>query len=255
MISDNRLFPGTLLYCEGRNKPTFRGKLHAIGVAALCPYWIFIASSSIDSLQEMFAMGMFIMGTFLCWGCSALYHCMDWTVKQEILIQRLDHSGIFLCIGCSFTPIVILLCQQANALVLLLSMVVTWSIAMYGIWHSCCKQQGIILLCVLNIALTVPVCIYVSSLLTNFEKLYGVLSIASYSLGAVVFGKQIIDPIPHIFGYHELFHLLTLIATCFAYLMYLSMSGDVHTRCDAGPDIIRSSVNLLFGFDQFCNNL
>ena len=38
-----------------------------------------------------------------------------------------------------------------------------------------------------------------------------------YSVGAVIYARQRPDPAPKVFGYHELFHLLVIIAAALQY--------------------------------------
>jgi hemolysin III len=39
-----------------------------------------------------------------------------------------------------------------------------------------------------------------------------------YTVGAIVYVRRRPDPVPHVFGYHELFHVLTVAATACLYV-------------------------------------
>ena len=44
-----------------------------------------------------------------------------------------------------------------------------------------------------------------------------------YTVGAVVLGKRWPDPIPHVFGYHEVFHALVVAAVVCHYVLIASL--------------------------------
>jgi hypothetical protein len=86
---DDRLFPGSIMYCEGRPKPLFRGKLHAFAAIILCPLWSQVVYSHVDSWSEIIAICVFFFGLIFCWTTSALYHISSWSLQGEIFLQRL----------------------------------------------------------------------------------------------------------------------------------------------------------------------
>lgn len=254
MILNFRLFPNSILYCEGREKPYFRGKVHAFGAFILCPAWFIVSYNHLDTLYENIALAMFFIGTMLCWGCSALYHILQWTIHQEILIQRLDHAAIFVCISSSFIPILLLLNSKIHGLATFTILFLIISCSLYGIWRVFTKREGIMSVCVTNIALMVPSFPFLAKFLTNTEKLYGLVSIIMYSIGAIVFHHKIINIIPTIFGYHEIFHACTVIATFLVFLTYLSIIRDYDLRCHVTLEQsrIQNIASVIFGLSDVC---
>jgi predicted membrane channel-forming protein YqfA (hemolysin III family) len=114
-----------------------------------------------------------------------------------------DHCAIFLCIACSFSPLSILLFSTKIICILAPIVLLTWICAAYGMWHAFTKNDGIINICFLNIVVMAPSFPFVAIFMTNYEKILGMLAIVFISCGAIVFGTQVINPLPSIFGYHE----------------------------------------------------
>ena len=88
VIKDNRMFDEKL-YCEGREKPLFRGKLHGLAVLFLVPVYFSLIYSHLDAFREFLAVLVFFFGTLFCWTFSYMFHCGRWSVSGEIFIQRI----------------------------------------------------------------------------------------------------------------------------------------------------------------------
>lgn len=96
-MTDNRLFSNEILYSEGLDKPYLRGKIHAFGLLMMPVYLLF---SNMNLL-----LIVTIIGNTLCFGTSAAYHVLSWTVEQEIIMQKLDHICISLWCHLMMYPI------------------------------------------------------------------------------------------------------------------------------------------------------
>eukprot|EP01031_Cornospumella_fuschlensis_P052566 gene52566-64245_t len=94
--NDGRLFPNSHMYCEGRPKPLLRGVCHGMGVLILLPVLVSrLLSGPVDEHGERVALGVLAAGTMVCWGCSALFHLLPWSLRSEIYMQKLDHAAVF----------------------------------------------------------------------------------------------------------------------------------------------------------------
>ena len=51
---------------------------------------------------------LYVVGTATMFGVSALYHRVPWRPKAKALMQRFDHSAIFLAIAGGYTPVAVL---------------------------------------------------------------------------------------------------------------------------------------------------
>jgi hemolysin III len=152
-------------------------------------------------------------------GTSALYHRVTWpTPAARRWMRRLDHSMIFLLIAGTYTPFALLVLEGTLATVIL---VVVWAGALGGIllklvWIDAPKPLVATLYVLLGWVAVVA-----------FPDLVEGLGLAStalvaaggllYTAGAVVYALGRPDPVPSVFGYHEIFHALVIAAAALQY--------------------------------------
>jgi hemolysin III len=147
-----------------------------------------------------------------CFGFSALYHRPTWQPRARSWLARLDHAGIYLLIAGTYTPFGLLVLSRTWAVVVLS---IVWSGAFLAIllklfWPATPKKLSA------AIALALGwVAVVAFTQLLKLPAAALILLIGGgifYSVGAVVYARRRPDPLPGILGYHELFHLLTLLA-------------------------------------------
>jgi hemolysin III len=152
-------------------------------------------------------------------GVSALYHRVIWPPGPRRWIRRLDHAAIFLLIAGTYTPFGLLALDGAWRVVVL---AVVWSCALAAIllkvaWIDAPRW----------LAAVIAVClgwVGVVALPELHERTgLGVLTLLGlggvlYTAGALVYAWRRPDPIPTVFGYHEVFHVLVVAAAACQYL-------------------------------------
>jgi hemolysin III len=194
-------------------KPRLRGVSHE---------WAFFASLIAggtlvwlaDPGKARIAIAIYAVSLSALLGTSALYHRVDWKrPKVRRWMRRLDHSMIFVLIAGTVTPFLVLVAEGPFADALLIAV---WAGALAGIvveliWVDAPKwATAIVYLAVGWIgALAFP------EILSNAGLGAGALIAFGgvlYTIGAVVYARQRPDPRPEVFGYHEIFHLLVIIA-------------------------------------------
>lgn len=135
-----------------------------------------------------------------------------WTPQVRSWLARLDHAGIFLLIAGTYTPFGLLVMSAGWAASVLS---VVWSgaalaIALKVFWLRTPKWVS----SAIGLALGWVGVAAISQLVKI--DLGGVLLVVAggllYSAGAIVYAVRRPDPAPRVFGYHELFHVLTLAA-------------------------------------------
>jgi hemolysin III len=152
-----------------------------------------------------------------CFGFSALYHRPTWQPRARSWLARLDHAGIYLLIAGTYTPFGLLVLSHTWSVVVLS---IVWSGAALAIllklfWPSTSKK--------LSAAIALGLGWVAVVAFTQLLKLppvgLGLLLAGgiAYSVGAVVYARRRPDPLPQILGYHEIFHLLTLVAAACQY--------------------------------------
>ena len=170
-------------------------------------------------------MGLYVLGLAGLLGTSALYHRVTWRrPNARRWMRRLDHSMIFVLIAGTYTPIALLVLSQPLGSVVL---VVIWSGAVGGIVLSLLWPDA---------PRPVSAAIYISlgwvaiiAMPQLFDRLgaLGIALIAAggllYSVGAIVYARKRPDPVPTVFGYHEIFHVLVVAAAAlhFAVIAFL----------------------------------
>lgn len=192
-------------------KPTWRGWIHAgtfpftiaAGIVLIC-----LAQGA----PAKWASAVFMLTSMLLFGNSALYHRIDWKPKMKLLLKRIDHANIFLLIAGTYTPIAVLALPPAQGALLL---VIVWSGALLGIgfrvfWIGAPRWLYV----VLYLALGWAAVMYLADIF-NANAASMILVIVgglAYTLGAVAYGLKRPNPFPGKFGFHEIFHTLTVVA-------------------------------------------
>jgi hemolysin III len=199
-------------------KPRLRGVLHqwAFAVSLIAGTALMLEA---ESPRARLAIAVYALSVAALFGTSALYHRVDWrTVGARRWMRRLDHTMIFVLIAGSYTPFGLLVLHGALGVVIL---IVAWSAAIAGalfklVWIDAPGW----LIATLYIAIGWIAVIAMPELEARLG-IAGVLALALggvlYSVGAVIYARQRPDPVPTVFGYHELFHLLVVVAAALQY--------------------------------------
>lgn len=193
-------------------KPKLRGWLH-LGMFPAVLVSGLVLTALASSTRARIACGIFALTACLLFGVSALYHRGDWSPRMDGVLRRLDHANIFLIIAGTYTPLTMLLLPGAKGEWLLWSI---WAAAAAGIifrvfwvgaprwlYTPCYIAMGWAAVFFLpdfmrTGGITVLVLVIVGGLL--------------YSAGGVIYGIKRPNPSPRWFGFHEVFHSLTLAA-------------------------------------------
>jgi hemolysin III len=194
-----------------RPKPKLRGVFHEWGFYATLVLAAPLIASA-ESGRARVAAAIFAACVAGCFGASALYHRPTWSPRKRAWLARLDHAGVYLLIAGTYTPVALLVMSKGWSTPIL---AIVWGGAGAAIlfklfWVNSPKK----LAAAIGLALGwVGVVAFSQLLKVGAPGL--VLLLAGgllYTAGAVVYARRRPDPIPHIFGYHELFHVLTLAA-------------------------------------------
>lgn len=192
-------------------KPKFRGWIH-LGMFPVSIALGIILISLAPTTAGKVTSAIFALTSAMLFGCSALYHRRTWSPRVTFFLRRLDHSNIFLIIAGTYTPIAWSLLERDTAVRLLW---IVWAGALTGIalrmlWLNAPRW----LFVPLYIALGWVAVWY----LPTFWRVSGpgvVIALAigglSYTVGAVIYGTKWPNPSPKWFGFHEVFHALTVL--------------------------------------------
>jgi len=198
-------------------RPRLRGTLHQAGfIVALAVGVAFVASA--DG-RDVAPSAVFAASAVVMLGVSALYHRVTWSPRVRPWMRRADHAGIYLLIAGTYTPVGLLSMHGTLQRVVL---AVVWAGAALAILTKLCWVRSPKWLSAV-FGLTLG---WVGVLaLPQLERSAGPAAVAflgagglAYSAGAIVYARRKPDLFPTVFGYHELFHALTLVALACQYI-------------------------------------
>jgi hemolysin III len=199
-------------------KPRLRGVFHEIGfyvAAAIGAVMVVTAEPG----RARTAGAIFAGCVAVCFGASAVYHRPTWRPRARAWLARLDHAGVYLLIAGSYAPFGLIVMSKGWAIPVL---AVVWGGALVAIvfklfWVRAPKWLsaafGLMLGWVGVAAFPQLLRLPIAAILLVTAT--GIL----YTAGAVIYARRRPDPYPHVFGYHELFHVLTVAAAACEYVV------------------------------------
>jgi hemolysin III len=212
----------TTAHPEVRVKPRLRGVFHQYA------FFVSLASGTLLILlaatpRATLAAALYAASVSALFGVSALYHRITWNGPARRRLRRLDHAMIFLLIAGTYTPVGLLVLKGTLATVVL---AVVWGGAVAGIvlelaWTTAPRWLG----GTVYLALGWVAVVAMPQLFARLGVAGGLLLVAGglvYSAGAAVYALRRPDPVPAVFGYHEVFHLL-VIAGVAAHFLAISL--------------------------------
>jgi hemolysin III len=192
-------------------RPQWRGRVHLVATIAALPATLLLMLAARSAMSRV-AVGVFaasLIGTF---SVSAAYHRVARTPAGVKWFRRADHSMIFVLIAGTYTPICLLALPGGWGI----SMLVTvWVVALAGAAYKMARlgsgPDGSWLYIVLGWAAV----IISPALISNLDGPQLALMATGgliYTLGALGFSRRWPDIVPHRFGYHEVWHSMTVAA-------------------------------------------
>ena len=199
-------------------KPHLRGVLHQVAFAiSLVTGTVLICLA--QGARERVGVSLYAASVALLFGTSAAYHRGRWSPAWRARMERLDHSMIFVLIAGSYTPFVLELLDGALRWVFF---GLIWGGAIVGIltkqlaWHAPRWFSVALYLALGWVAVAImPQVLHQGGVaVLVLVAVGGIL----YTVGAVVYALKRPDPWPVWFGFHEVFHALTIAAFTVQYV-------------------------------------
>ena len=194
-------------------KPRLRGWIHA-GMFPVATVASIVLVALAPTTATTVAAAVFGAAAMLLFGTSAVYHRGTWSPRVSGVLRRMDHTNIFLVIAGTYTPLAVALLPPATARTLL---VIVWAGALAGMlarifWLGAPRWAY------------VPVYVALGWVAVWFLPDFWrspsggpavvwlvIVGGLAYTLGAVVYGIKKPNPSPRWFGFHEIFHVLTVV--------------------------------------------
>jgi hemolysin III len=195
------------------HRPTWRGGVHVIGLVAAVPAVGALLVSSTAGPRLRIALAVYAVGLCSMLGASATYHRWVHGLRARCAWRRIDHAAIFAAIAGSSTPIVIAALPGVRGVVLVAGV---WSTALFGAWCKLSHRDGGDRAGTVMYAVTIALSAVAVPWLWARQGIGpAALVIAGgvvYLVGAAGFAKRWPTLRPTVFSYHEVWHVLTLVA-------------------------------------------
>jgi hemolysin III len=193
-------------------KPHLRGWMHVASAPLTLAAGVVLVVLS-PTASTRIGSAVFATSALVLFTVSGIYHRGTWSPRAWRFLRRFDHANIFLLIAGSYTPFTLLLLRGTDRVVLL---TVVWSGAILGVlfrifWNDAPRW----LYTPIYVALGWAAIFYFGDFVQNASTAVWVLMAAGgalYTLGGLVYGFKRPNPFPRWFGFHEVFHTLTIAA-------------------------------------------
>lgn len=204
-------------------RPLLRGYLHAgaAGLSAAAGAYLLVLSRS--DPPRLISMLIYAIGLTLLFAVSAVYHVRAWGPSRARVFRRLDHASIFTLIASTYTPIAFNLLSGTWRVAVLATV---WALAAVG---TAIALGGIPFPRGLRVAIYVGMGWLGPAVFGQIDPALPALATATlvaggllYTMGAVVYALRWPDPWPRVFGFHEIFHVLTILAASLFYALILA---------------------------------
>lgn len=192
------------------DKPLLRGWLH-LGAAPIALVAGMVLTVFAPTLAGRVSSAIFTLTAVMLFGTSAVYHRGNWSPTTRAVLRRMDHANIFLIIAGTYTPLCVVLLDRDTAVV---ALSIVWIGAVLGLLSR---------ILFLNAPRWVYVPMYIALgwvAVGYIGELYdagGAAVVAligaggiCYTVGAVFYGFKWPGPSARYFGFHEIFHSLTV---------------------------------------------
>ncbi|MBW3643574.1 MAG: hemolysin III family protein, partial [Actinobacteria bacterium] len=183
-------------------RPRHRGRLHQVVFFLSIPAGAALVTLATTASARVGA-AVYALSVTGLFGTSAAYHRLAHSVAARGMWRRLDHAMIFVLIAGSYTPMCLLALEGAWRSV---ALTLVWVGALAGVALKVFRLEAMRLGNALYLVLGWAVLAILPQLAQRVAPLTLVLLAAGgllYTGGAVVLTRRRPDPVPHVFGYHE----------------------------------------------------
>jgi hemolysin III len=206
-----------------RTKPRLRGVVHLVAAIAAVPAMVVLfvhAHTGAGGGAAVYGASLISLLTI-----SAVYHTPFWAPEIRAVLRRVDHAMIYFLIAGSYTPLCLALGGTAANVLL----PIVWIGAVLGVLKSIFWVKAPRFL---TAAIYVVLGWSAAPYFSDFSTILGpavmwLLATGGiiYTLGALIYARKRPNPVPRVFGYHEVFHLMVVVAAgCHYAAVWLAVS-------------------------------
>jgi hemolysin III len=193
-------------------RPAWRGRMHTWAFVVAIPAGVLLIASA-DRPAGRITAAIYALTLVLLFGTSAAYHRLTRTEPARSVMQRLDHSMIYLLIAGTYAPICLVVLPPAWGIPVLAAVT---AMAVLGVTLKLVAFERLSRVSYglypvmgwVSLAALPALAQHLSA--TELWLLFG--GGCAYLIGLPVLLVRRPDPWPSRFGYHEVWHLLTVVA-------------------------------------------
>lgn len=205
-----------------RIKDPVSGISHLVGFVAAIIGLVILILRSYGNLSSLITMVIYGSSLVLLYGASSIYHLLNTSDKQAILLRKADHTSIFILIAGCYTPVFYHALDGYWQIVML---TLVWVFCLAGVilksaWINVPRLVSTALYVIMGWLAVVPF-----YQLTQNLPLQAILLMIGggifYTIGAVIYATKKLNPFPPLVGFHEVFHFLVLAGSITHYVLML----------------------------------
>lgn len=202
-------------------RPLLRGRIHQVAAFISIPAGLVLVLAG-DSVVDRFAALVYALSLTALFSVSATYHLVSRVSDGvRLVLRKLDHSMIFVLIGGCYTPVCLLALPSPISWI---GLGVVWALVIFGVvlksagLHHTRTSIGSWLYPVLGwlAVVALPWLVVTVGWMGLALLLAGGLL---YTVGAIVLATRRPDPVPSVFGYHEVWHAMGVTAAGIHYAL------------------------------------
>lgn len=205
---------------HGLRKPRLRGRIHRVAFYAAMPAGLVLVALAPD-VRAKVACAIYALTLVALFAVSSTYHLGLHTEGQRARWRRADHATIFLLIAGTYTPFCLLVLSGTAATV---ELAIVWTGALAGVAIKMWRVDLHVLSGFMYIGLGWVAVVTLPAIARGLDTPGTVLLVtggALFTFGALVLATHRPNPWPRTFGYHEVWHALTVLAAICHYVVIL----------------------------------
>ena len=200
------------------------GLTHFIGIILSIIGTIVLLTRNDDPFTIYHATSFFVFGfsMTLLYTISTLYHWLPLSEKNLVIVRKIDHIMIFVFIAASYTPVCLITLRESWGWVIF---GIVWGLTIAGFflkifWINAPRFLYTSIYLVMGWIIVAAI-LPLSKVMSSQGLLWLALGGVFYSSGAVIYAMKKPDPLPNVFGFHEIFHLFIMAGSfCIFWMIY-----------------------------------